>query len=344
MKILIIRFSSLGDVILTTSVPAFLKAKYPGCQVHFATKIQFSDILQGNPDIDCIFTLEKNSESNFLKQIQKEQPYDLIIDLHASLRSRMICFKIEHKKLRRFKKPYLKRFLLVICKINLLKNHPDVATRYLMAAGASRAEAESLTLKKPRIFTDDDDTSIFEQTAPKPVLALAPGSQWFTKKWPSASFAKLLELLEFNYPKQFHYILLGSKNEEADAQDILNRLPDSFAARIHNLTGQTSLRQTANILSQTQIFVCNDSGLMHLAAAFDTYILAIFAATVPELGFLPPTKNFSLLQNRVPCAPCSPKGRPSCPKKHFRCALELKPQAVFQAVQKVISQSHFSGG
>lgn len=339
MKILVLRFSSLGDIVLTTSVLRFLKRQYPQGEIHYATKEAFKDVLEYNPNIDKLLLLnnkvkEKN-EKQLIDSLKKNAPYDIIIDLHSSLRSYKICKLVPSKKVSRFRKPYFRRFLLVNLKINLLKKYPDVTTRYLLAASMPFDEASLLKNKVPNISIPkalENRANFLPKQEKNIILSVAMGSQWFTKKWPTKFYAQTIRQIDKELGAKLKIILLGAENEVNDAKGLSSLLPKSLSGKVDDRTGKLSILETASIIKNSHILLCNDSGLMHIAACFNTKIFGIFLSTVPELGFLPPSNQFTLIQERVHCAPCTTKGKRQCPKKHFLCAKNINPDTLSKTI------------
>jgi heptosyltransferase-2 len=315
-KIAIIRLSSLGDVLLTTPVIRALKQKYPNSEIDFIIKKQYADVLKFNPNISNVIIYENNS-ANFLKNNR----YDLIIDLQNNLRSRRLI-RSRTFQIKRFHKPSLKKFLLVHFKINLLRELKTIPQMYAEAADVQLDE-DGLEL-----FIPDN---IFPQIEKgKNYIGLCPGSKHFTKSWPKEYYVRLGKSL---MARGFNVAVIGGKDDSSVCAYVSDQIQGSI-----NLCNQNELFQTVANIKQCKAVVCNDSGLMHVASAAGIPLVAIFGSTVKEFGFVPyHTTNFLLENNSLSCRPCSHIGRSDCPRKHFKCMMEISPNSVLEHLLQVIS-------
>ena len=331
MKILIIRFSSLGDIVLTTPVIAYLKNRNPKAIIHYVTKSTFKEILEENPYIDQLIELKDNSIFSLARLMAKTDPaaYDIVFDLHNSLRSNLFTMLIKKRKIFRYKKPYLKRWFLVYFKKNLFKKIDEVPYLYI-----KEYKADLIKLKSPVVVPVAlEKKNLSGWNDKKITLAIAPGARWFTKKWPVENFINVIHQYHSENPKT-QIVLLGGKDEKDTSRAILAKM--KHKKNIYDFTGKLSIRESAFVLSKCKSLLTNDSGLMHVAAAFDTKIIALFLSTVPEFGFQPFTKNKFVLSEKISCKPCDHKGLPKCPKKHFKCALHIKPDDVLNVLKKAM--------
>jgi len=315
-KILIIRLSSLGDILLTTPVIRALKEKYPSAAIDFIVKKQYGDALLHNPNISNLILYDKEKVKELARAFSSTD-YDLIIDLQNNFRSRRLARHLKGPK-RRFIKPALRKILLVRFKINFLKDFKTISERYAEAAGVSIDE-KGLELFLPRGI----ETNLMKG---ENYIGFCPGSKHFTKRWPPEYFISLgNELTGSGYK----IILFGGK-DDADLCSLIGKEIDGSI----NLQNDDTLLQTAASMKECKFIITNDSGLMHTASAIGIPIVAIFGSTVREFGFVPSgTHNLILENNSLSCRPCSHIGRGSCPKKHFKCMNEITPGSVFKQVQ-----------
>ncbi len=324
MRILVIRFSSIGDILLTSSVPFALRDLYPNAEIVFLTKSSFVSLVQGHPAIHQVVAWD--GKEGLRKLARRLGHFDLIIDLHYSLRSRILKTLVPHTKYRHFTKPYLRRFLLVHFKLNFYKTVSRVRTRYLDAAGATNTSwPEYLPLQEP-------PAEILVAIGNR-YIAIAPGARWQTKQWPPEYFRSFLELFHKAWPSR-KVVLLGGPDESETAQQVA----EGFAFVV-NAAGRLTLSQTFSVLSRSSGFVTGDSSLMHAGAAFNIPMVALFLSTVTEFGFEPGGSNTIVLSEKLPCKPCDHKGLSSCPQKHFRCAYLLTPEKVFAAFLTLMDRS-----
>ena len=345
MKILFIRFSSLGDIILTTPCLTLLKESFPSAEIFFATKSDFVEILKENKNIKEIICLnKKESLYSFVKKLRShnKRKFDLVVDLHNSLRSRLICIVVAKNKVVRYKKPYLKRWLLVYRKINLLPKNFSVALQYMKTCECVGVHPRSIP------------PTVFYRSSPKTkkilslvqnnhkIIAIAPGSRWYTKTWPLNNFLIVTDMLLQQTDNNMNYtiIFLGSHQEKKPlSKTIENHFLHQMNKQVFNLIGQLSLAETFYIIKISNLLLCNDSGLMHAASAFNTKILPLFLSTVPEFGFVPiGLQPNDIMSKPLQCKPCNHKGLKKCPKKHFLCAWLIQPKDVITKIKRLLQK------
>ncbi|MGN6644921.1 MAG: glycosyltransferase family 9 protein [Cytophaga sp.] len=311
MKILILRFSSIGDIVLTTPVIRCLKKQLPQSEIHFATKSSFKSILENNPYVDKLHLLE-SSTGNFIKQLQSEK-FDVVIDLHNNLRTRRIKWSLNAKSYT-FDKLNLRKWFYVNWKWKVM---PDIhiVERYLETVKKLGVKNDQQGLDYFIPEKDIVPLSSLPQVFTAGYIAIAIGAQHATKRLPEA---KLIELIgKISQP----IILLGGKDDVSMATRLLSYFPDG--RQIVNACGVYNLNQSASIVQQCTYLYTHDTGLMHIGAALAKKIVAIWGNTTPELGMYPyKTEHVNWQVADLYCRPCSKIGYKSCPKKHFRCMNE----------------------
>jgi len=317
--ILIIRLSSLGDILLTTPLVRSLKKKYPHLLIDFLLREEYSDVYKYNPYINKLYTFSRENQTSSDLTLIK---YDLIVDLQNNFRSSGIRKSIKTDHLRIFNKKTFDKFLLVNFKINRLKNSEQVPVRYAQVLGNFELDDEGLDL-----FTGDRNSSIKKNE--KRYLGFAPGSRHFTKMWPEDSYMNLgKKLNEGGYT----IVLFGGKDDRDLCRKMSEQIPGSI-----DLSNNNDLLQTAVNMNECLAVVCNDSGLMHTACAMKVPVLVFYGSTVKEFGFTPFRNKNLLLENyTLPCRPCTHIGKENCPKKHFKCMLELTPDSAFAKLKELI--------
>ncbi len=321
-KILIIRLSSIGDIVLTTPVVRCLKVQMENAEIHFVTKAQYAQVVLPNPHISKVHLYSGNLRK-LVHQLRREK-FDYIIDLHKNIRSFSIRLRLFNVPSFSFNKLTFHKFLLVKLKINRL---PDihVVDRYFNA------------LRKFDIKNDEKGLDFFipegENYPPEKLpagfsegyIAFAIGGTWTTKKLPVEKVVEICNQLSFPV------ILLGGKEEEAAGESIISQC----GSNVINLAGKCSLYQSAGLVRDAKLVLTNDTGLMHIAAAFQKRILSFWGNTVPEFGMTPykadPVSEIMDVKD-LDCRPCSAIGFNECPKKHFNC---MKMQDVNRAVRWV---------
>lgn len=302
-KFLLLRFSSIGDIVLTTPVIRCIKTQYPDAEVHFATKKQFKVLVENNPYIDKYYLLEKSLNS-FIKTLQSED-YDYVIDLHNNLRTSIIKLRLGKKSFS-FDKLNFKKWLLVNLKINQM---PDVhiVDRYLETVKSLGVKND---LKGLDYFIPEKDKVQINES----YVAYAIGGQHFTKKLPTS---KIIEVCQKINGK---VMLLGGKEDSPAAEEIEHALGD----KIINACGKYNLNQSASLVQQAEYIITHDTGLMHIASALKKKVISIWGNTVLEFGMYPYLTEFKIIENKeLSCRPCSKIGYSKCPKRHFKCMNEL---------------------
>jgi len=320
-KILIIRLSSLGDILLTTPLIRSIKQKNPSVQLDFVVREEFFELLQNNPNIRNIYkyTNHKFITHTLFNSLLSEN-FDLAIDLQNNLRSREIVRPLNSKILR-FEKNNLYKFLLVHFKINKLKNTPQIPVRYAKASEGIELDNEGLDF-----YTDNQPDSRFNKS--EKYIGICPGAKHFTKRWPKEYFIELGRKLE---SLGYKVVLFGGLEEAPICHEIVSSL--RYALNLCN----TSLLQVAADMKMCKAIYTNDSGLMHIASAVRVPVVAFFGSTVREFGFYPyKTKSIELENKDLSCRPCTHIGRKSCPKIHFKCMKEIKPELAFNSLTKLL--------
>lgn len=308
-KFLILRFSSIGDIVLTTPVVRCLKQQYTGAEIHYATKKQYKGILENNPYIDKLHLLE-NSDKQLIKQL-KEESFDYVIDLHNNLRTFRIKLHLGVKSYS-FNKLNFEKWLLVNFKINKLPEK-HIVDRYLETLEAFEIINDNKGLD---YFIPEKDIVEIKtlDLEPKNYISFAIGGQHNTKKLPTE---KIIEICQNQTQK---VVLLGGKEDEKAGSEIQEKLGN----RVINACGKYNLNQSASIVVQGNLLITHDTGLMHIGAAFKQKIVSIWGNTVPEFGMYPYETDYKIIENKnLACRPCSKIGYKKCPKGHFKCMTDL---------------------
>jgi ADP-heptose:LPS heptosyltransferase len=324
LKVLIIRFSSIGDIVLTTPIIRCLKKQLPAdSEVHYLTKPSYASLLIQNPYIDKLLLLDEDLAVT-IKEI-KDETYDAIIDLHNNLRTLTIKIACDSPNYT-FNKLNLRKFFLTSFKINFLpKIH--IVDRYFKAVA------------KLNITNDGEGLDYFMPTASKDLrhdfkaiptndfVSVAIGGQHATKRMP---LEKLKEIVESS---TIFLVIIGGKEDQEVAQDLEKQYPD----KLLNLVGKLNLHQSAGIIEMSKKLLTHDTGMMHIAAALKKPVIAIWGNTVPEFGMYPyygkhqiDFQNFEVKGLR--CRPCSKLGYAKCPKGHFNCMNLQDTSAIAQAL------------
>lgn len=308
VRFLVIRFSSIGDVVLTTPVLRLLKQQVPGAEIHFACKEKYEPLLKANPYIDELHLLD-GKLPDLIQKLQAEH-FDHIVDLSNNIRSWQIKRRLPAMAFS-LKKLNVKKWLLVNFKINLLP-HKHVVDRYIETASIFDIHNDHRGLDH---FIPADENYAVEdlpEAFRNGYIAFVIGGTYATKRLPPHKIIEICNGIDFPV------ILIGHKKEFEHGQTVASNAP----CRILNLAGATTINQSAWLVKNAQLVLANDTGLMHIAAAFHKRILSFWGNTVPAFGmtpYMPHPDSLILEAGNIKCRPCSKLGFDKCPKKHFRC-------------------------
>jgi ADP-heptose:LPS heptosyltransferase len=309
VKFLVVRFSSIGDIVLTTPVVRHLKKQVDDVEVHFLTKQPFVKLLEANPYIDRIHSYEGDMKStlNTLKKIG----FDYIIDLHNNTRSARIKLALKRMDFT-VRKLNVKKWILVNLRINKL---PDLhmVDRNLETIQLFISERDEIGLDYFIPGNEEVAMKDLPSDFQSGYIGLALGAQHETKKLPLESLIEMCGNLD--HP----IIILGGPGDTEIGDSIATALPHK---KIFNGCGKYSIHQSASLVRQARLLITHDTGLMHIGAAFEKKIIAIWGNTVPEFGMVPFKPHHSSVNFEVKdlkCRPCSKIGFQHCPKKHFKC-------------------------
>lgn len=308
MKVLIVRFSSIGDIVLTTPVVRCLKNQTEA-EIHYLTKQSFATILENNPNIDRLWTFKKSV--NEVVDLLKAQHFDFVVDLHHNIRTFKLKFKlgVESKS---FPKLNFEKWLYVNLKMQVMP-HIHVVERYFEAVHSLDVVNDNMGLD---YFIKVDEEVNIQERLPlqfhRGFVAFTLGAQFKTKCLPENKIIELIELI------QLPIVFLGGKED----QKLGEILAQKYQNYTFNLAGLLSLGQSASVLKNAAVVIAYDTGLMHIASSFHVPIALVWGNTTPKIGMYPylvkaPVKFFEV--ENLSCRPCSKIGYKKCPKKHFRC-------------------------
>ncbi len=329
VKFLIIRFSSIGDIVLTTPVIRCLKQQVEDAEVHYLTKPVFKDIVTSNPYIDKVLALKEDFNET-MDEIRHEY-YDYIIDLHHNLRTLRIKKRIGILSFS-FPKLNKEKWLIVNLKINRLPQKHIVdryfeAIRHFDVSNDNKGldyfipESEKVDINNLPVFLHQD------------YIGFVIGAKHNTKKMPPVKIAEIIKQLP--YP----VILLGDKNDKTEAEKIIEICHRNT---VYNACGLYSLNQSASLVNQAKVIISHDTGLMHIAAAFKKPIVSLWGNTIPAFGMYPyisPGLSEIIEIKGLKCRPCTKIGFSKCPKKHFRCMNDITTETVTTATKKLWEKS-----
>lgn len=314
MKILILRLSSLGDIVLSQPICAWLRAEYPEARIDYMVKTQYLELV---PLLGCALkplTYQKSLKAHL--DLGREH-YDLVLDLHGKLSTWLLRMAARGKESAVYNKERSRRKKIV-------KGNRQLAISSTVELYKSALDKlfPEVHLHSPRLYPPKDVTLPVLETAEKRIL-IFPGALHNTKRYPSTYYKQLMDIS----PKDWQYIILGSSNEAGLCDDIASR------GRAISMAGELSFSQILALMQGADWVISSDSGPMHLAAALERPQIAIFGATHPCLGFAPLNPNAWILAADLDCQPCSLHGSESCPQRHFKCMHSIRAEQILEIIQ-----------
>ncbi len=328
MKFLIIRFSSIGDIVLTTPVIRCLKKQVAGAEVHYLTKKNFKGLVENNPYVDKVHVLE--DDINEVIADLKQENFDYIIDLHYNLRTLRIKRALKKVPSFSFNKLNFKKWLLTALKINRLpKVH--IVDRYLATLQSFGVvnDGEGLDYFIPN--KDVVNYSDLPASHHAGFIGIVIGAALNTKKLP---IEKIMALCS-NIPHPV--ILLGGPEDKRDGELIA----ETDKVKVYNACGKFNLNESADLVRKSKFIITHDTGLMHVAAAFKKRVISVWGNTVPAFGMTTYYGKYDIQSTKyevkgLGCRPCSKIGYDKCPLGHFRCMEEQDIEAMINTVQEYL--------
>ena len=322
---LILRFSAIGDIVLTSPVVRSLRKALPDAEIHYFTKPAYADLLQHNPHINRVHLLSDNL-SQQLDELRQEK-FDAILDLHHNLRTLRVKRALNCPAFT-FNKQNRNKYLLCQPLLRpLAKEISHIVLRY-----GETLEGVGTTLDKEglELFLPKGIEAKMAATLPPPLqaapdlLAVVLGAKWATKRWPIHHFEALLNQL--GRP----VLLIGGPDAREEADYLATHLKVPF----FDAVARFGLLEAAALMKQCQAVLTHDTGFMHIAAAFQMKVYSLWGNTVPAFGMTPYLTDHVILENSEPsCRPCSKIGHQKCPKGHFRCMEGLTPERVLKEMR-----------
>lgn len=339
-KILIVRFSSLGDIVMTEPIVRYIQKEYPNAKIDYLTKKAFKPLVECFANINEIYLWD--DKLNLLKALRNNN-YDLLIDLHDKLNSFIVKRIVHAKQTCTYQKKHFLR-KLIIKKLTPDQINSTLNLYFSVFKNLNKGIYSSLSLEKciaseafPRLNVKDIDQkervelfNNFQINNGKTLIGIFPGASYFTKQYPINYWIEFINMIPETWNCQF--ILLGSYDEKYLAVKIKN----ACDIKPVDLCGYFNIDKLISFISSLNGVLSNDSGPMHLAAALSKPQIAIFGATHPKLGFKPLNNKAVILHYDIKCQPCSLHGSAYCPKKHFKCMKSIKPGQLFQEFKTML--------
>jgi heptosyltransferase-2 len=341
-KILVIRLSSLGDVVLTTPVLGALKDRFPHSEIYFLTKARYGDVLRADPKISSLIEFDEEGRHKglygFMRLVSelRAKDFDLLVDLHANLRSFLLRCLVKSRIKLKYNSRRLLRFMMVHFK-SKTKGVLHTVDSYLEVLRKIDVEAQD---RNPRIFLPQEEMSfsehfLLERGVVKGdiIVGVHPGAKWQTKRWEESKF----NLVCKEVIKRFRckVLLLGDIGEDKLVEKVKKGLPQGNVLEAMGLP----LGRTMSLIRRCDCLITNDSGPMHVASALQVPVVVIFGPTHPRLGFAPLGSENVVLCAHVECSPCSLHGEKKCSKKSRFCMDLIEPDMVVEAVEGLLKEN-----
>jgi ADP-heptose:LPS heptosyltransferase len=312
-KILLIRLSSIGDIVLTSPVARCIRTQRPDCEVHFATKAAYADLVRFDPHVSDVHEF-RGDGPDLIRRLRAER-FDMVVDLHASVRTWWLTRALGRPTIT-YCKHRVARWLRVTLRLNTLPTD-HVVDRYVAPLEALGVRNDGLGLALHIPPERCADPSHLPESHRRGYVALAVGAAHATKRLPLHRLIGIAQELERPV------VLIGGPGDAAVAAQIA----DAVGHRVHNAVGRYDLLASASLLRDAAAVIAHDSAAMHIAAAFQRPVVSVWGSTIPAFGmgpYLPqhPERAAIVEVPSVACRPCTTIGRARCPKGHLRC-LEL---------------------
>lgn len=326
-KILVIRFSSIGDIVLTTPIIRCLKNQLK-CELHVLTKEQYQGIYQSNPHIDKVHSF--NKKLNEVSEELKNESFDFVVDLQKNVRSSRLRRNLG-KPSASFPKLNKQKWLLVNFKVDKM---PDVhiVDRYFEAVQPLGVNNDGNGLDFFIPESDKLNPRTVDPILAQKYIGFVIGAKHNTKILPSEKVVSLLKKIDFPV------VLLGGPEDKERGEAILLAVGKKDVV---NVCGKFNLNQSASLVEQASAIITNDTGLMHIASAFQRPIISVWGNTIPQFGmypYMPGTYDSSFISEvkNLKCRPCSKLGYKNCPKKHFKCMLDQDEQKIVGKINQFV--------
>lgn len=322
-KFLVIRFSSIGDIVLTSPIVRCIKQQIAGAEVHYLTKKAFLPVAKAIENTDKIYSIE--SDINEVIDALKKESYDFIVDLHHNLRSMQVKRALK-KDSAAFPKLNIEKWLMVNLRINKLPNE-HIVDRYFETVDSLGVENDGLGLEYHIPPDEEIDLMSLPASHRDGYIGFVIGANHFTKQLPVHKIISICKQIDMPI------VLLGGKNDEEKAIQI----EQAIGAKIFNACGKYSIHGSASLVRQSKKIITHDTGLMHIAAAFKKDIISVWGNTIPAFGMYPykPGANSNIVEVKgLSCRPCSKIGYKACPKKHFKCMEQIDEDLIVQLIRR----------
>ncbi len=339
-SILVIRLSSIGDIILTTPVLSALCRRFPGSSIDFVVKAEYEEIIRNHPAIRQVWSFDKTTGFKGLQELKeklRQQDYGLIVDLHCNLRSTYLRLRTPAFIKRTYRKRTLARLMLKKFRVNLLRNAPLVCDRYFTALEDFAISRED---RKPELYLPPQTCSSIEELMAREgvnsgYVCLAPGAAYPTKQWYADGFVEAGASLA---KEETAVVITGGEADVGVGSAIQKQLEEKGVKAL-NMAGRLSIAESAAVIKNACVVISNDSGLMHVADALDRSVVAVFGPTTRELGFYPLGEKARVVEvHGLSCRPCTLHGDLECPEGHHNCMRLIGADEVVEEAYRLMEK------
>lgn len=342
-KTVIFRLSSIGDIILSSALLRVMRqVAGKDARIDFVVRKEYAELVRYNHHLSIVHEYDAETGFDGLQKLARElydEHYDLAVDIHDSIRTKFLRTACRTKETVVIDKRKFERWLLINLKRNAYDDDLSVAERYIETVEkyGVKNDGKGLEIFIPDsiLFDISGKMGKLKLNQFEKVVGICPGSKHFTKRWQKEKFAEVAVRAAKDFHAKIH--LFGGAEERDDCtfveEEVSRRVSETA---VTNFAGELSLLETAAAMEFCDVVVTNDSGLMHLAAAKQKKIVALFGSTVKEFGFFPyGTEAIVIEKADLDCRPCTHIGRKSCPKQHFQCLAGIGVEEVYDAVKKM---------
>ncbi len=332
-RILLVRFSSLGDLVLLTALVDGIADVFPAHELHLATKGQYRELFDSNQHVAKIHALPSDARFGDLIKLRSElaaERFDIIIDAHNVIRSKFLYRTLSARRKVQLGKDQVRKLSLIRAGKDLYEETVPMKDRYLgLIAKLGAGIPDVPTRLDPPPEAEAVADALFDESGltGRRVVALAPGARWSTKRWPSRGFADITSSMS---DSGLGVLVIGTRSEQEICR-ITAHTEDSL-----DVCGRLSLMETAAVLKRASVLVTNDSAPLHIAEAVGTPVVALFGPTVRQFGYFPLNENSVVLEKDLDCRPCSRNGARQCHIENRDCLDTIDSSEVLEAVRQVL--------